>query len=461
MGKKARQKKKEGPAARGSAAPGPAVDLTTVDTTICAVCKEKLPPPTWRGTGSFRRTCCGSHFCVKCAPDFGKEDTAAEDYVPHLCANEDSPNDAGSAEERMPDLILIAQQVIKPCPICNSAPPQSQKDFIRGLQRCADAGQASAQYDLANCLTDGGRGVQKDERKALKLFRQAANQGHTMAQAILMDSYMKEDRPGGPDYVSAKHWAEKCCDANAVAQNCLGHLYANGFGGVPKDVVKAAELLRKSAEQGYPPGILHYAVSCTKVARFAEALEWFVKGGTDETDLILHQRAIAECQYRAAHILYTNSELENIVASNFWAQRAKRNGLPDADRLCKILNDVIWRACACCGNESPKDRCNACRGAAYCSGGCQVRDWPRHKQACRELPKIIAKPMKYSSQECSFCGVENYNDLKQCGRCNGAYYCDNNDCQKQHWPIHRGECKDARKAAKAAASAAAVGTASS
>jgi len=155
----------------------------------------------------------------------------------------------------------------------------------------------------------------------------------------------------------------------------------------------------ESAEQGYPPGIFYYAVICSLSegideevvwsrsdealeSRLDMALEWFIKGGIDETHVPAHRRAISECQ-------------RNNVASNFWAQQAKRNGQPMADELCRILNDSIWCACAFCGEESPKKSCNACHGVAYCNRACQGNDWPQHKVVCRSLPKIIPKPMEY------------------------------------------------------------------
>ena len=77
------------------------------------------------------------------------------------------------------------------------------------------AEDAKAQYNLGVCY-ETGRGVEQDIKKAVELFRKAADQGHAMAQYN------------------------------------LGHCYRTGEG-VEKDIKKAAEWYRKAADQGYEP----------------------------------------------------------------------------------------------------------------------------------------------------------------------------------------------------------------
>jgi len=52
---------------------------------------------------------------------------------------------------------------------------------IAHWQKEASAGDADAQYNLAY-IYENGLGVPKDEAKALELYQQAANQGHSPAQ---------------------------------------------------------------------------------------------------------------------------------------------------------------------------------------------------------------------------------------------------------------------------------------
>jgi len=55
------------------------------------------------------------------------------------------------------------------------------EDKIAKLQKEAQAGDPDAQYTLAY-LYENGLGVPKNEAKALELYQQAADQGHSAAQ---------------------------------------------------------------------------------------------------------------------------------------------------------------------------------------------------------------------------------------------------------------------------------------
>jgi TPR repeat protein len=55
------------------------------------------------------------------------------------------------------------------------------EDKIAQLQREAQAGDPDAQYNLAY-MYENGIGVPKNEAKALELYQQAADQGHSEAQ---------------------------------------------------------------------------------------------------------------------------------------------------------------------------------------------------------------------------------------------------------------------------------------
>lgn len=62
-----------------------------------------------------------------------------------------------------------------------STAPVVVGDKIAQLEKEAKAGDPDAQYDLAYRY-ENGLGVPKDEAKALELYRQAADQGHSEAQ---------------------------------------------------------------------------------------------------------------------------------------------------------------------------------------------------------------------------------------------------------------------------------------
>ncbi|XP_054883098.1 zinc finger MYND domain-containing protein 10 [Poeciliopsis prolifica] len=68
-----------------------------------------------------------------------------------------------------------------------------------------------------------------------------------------------------------------------------------------------------------------------------------------------------------------------------------------AQRLAQTYSlDVMERLlpekpkCGCCGKEAPK-RCSGCQGEWYCSRQCQVKHWPKHKQACQLMTETMQK----------------------------------------------------------------------
>ena len=62
-----------------------------------------------------------------------------------------------------------------------SATATVTEDTIAKLQREAQEGDPDAQYNLAY-LYENGKGIPKNEAKALELYQQAADQGHSSAQ---------------------------------------------------------------------------------------------------------------------------------------------------------------------------------------------------------------------------------------------------------------------------------------
>ena len=112
----------------------------------------------------------------------------------------------------------------------------------------AERGEAVAQFyvGLSYAL---GRGVPKDDAKAVAWYRKAAEQGLALAQAFLGAMYATGN--GVPqDYTEAISWLRKAAEQGlAEAQFELGVAYYRGEG-VPQDDVQAVAWYRKAAEQG-------------------------------------------------------------------------------------------------------------------------------------------------------------------------------------------------------------------
>ena len=110
----------------------------------------------------------------------------------------------------------------------------AHKEFMAA----ALGGDATAQNSLG-VMYDNGRGVPKDDRKAVNWYRKAADQGYADAQFNLGIAY--DNGQGVPkDEQLAVSWYRKAADqGNAEAQNNLGTMYEKGQG-VSKDEKQAA-----------------------------------------------------------------------------------------------------------------------------------------------------------------------------------------------------------------------------
>ena len=88
-------------------------------------------------------------------------------------------------------------------------------------------------------------------RNYVELYRQAAEQGHALAQRCLGAMY--EAGRGGlakDEARAVELWRQAAEQGDALAQCNLGVMYATGRGGLAKDEARAVELYRQAAEQG-------------------------------------------------------------------------------------------------------------------------------------------------------------------------------------------------------------------
>ena len=149
------------------------------------------------------------------------------------------------------------------------------------LQKAADRGSVDAMFDLGNCYSDG-EGVNENLELGIKHIKQAADNGHTLAQfGIGMMYYCGEDGMeqnftmaekyllmaaksgnveaqltlaylyrGLDDYNQALYWARKAAQTdNADSHEFIGMAYLNGMG-VKQDTEEGIKWLESAAEYG-------------------------------------------------------------------------------------------------------------------------------------------------------------------------------------------------------------------
>ncbi len=106
------------------------------------------------------------------------------------------------------------------------------------IKPLAEQGYPDAQFSLGK-MYGSGKGVPKNNTKALKWFRKAAEQGHTLAQTILGAIYLWEGGGTPKDCAEAVRWYRRAAEQGySNAQFSLGIMHQMGWG-IPQDYVQA------------------------------------------------------------------------------------------------------------------------------------------------------------------------------------------------------------------------------
>lgn len=417
MGKKSRRKKS------GAAA----IDIGSIDITVCAVCGVGVNPFHWNQRTSVLLSCCGRLLCRNCIVRKEKEKQDTDKKV---------------SNHVLPNLVKIA---LPPCPACGAAAAKSETETCSRVQRLAEAGHVHAQFFLAYMLKFGEVGLRKDPKVAIGWLQKAAEGGHSLACARMGECLHLGDGVA-QSYEEARKWYERAPE-NALALHGLATLYREGKG-AEKNQAKAVQLYRMSAEQGLPKGLSDYGTALYTDDHFEEALVQFETCARME-ELLSHdgeRKVIAHCQLFTARSLInihreflegkdTREENDPLPLAFFWARRAAKNGKEEANEWLASTEPVAFSRCRNCRKPNPKSKCTKCRAVCYCDRNCQAIHWKAgHKTVCSSLPVLC----RYSEDECAQCGKRMPEYM--CQGCGKANYC-NEKCQKIHWKgDHQDEC---------------------
>lgn len=178
-------------------------------------------------------------------------------------------------------------QSVPPPPAVQNEGQLGPEQGLAALTRKAEAGDAESQFNFGQAYVEG-KGVPKDEVKAMEWFQKAATQGLAKAQFQLGTMHANGD--GTPkDGVKAVEWYQKAAaQGHDSAQFKMGVAYSEG-NGVPKDKVKAVEWYQKAAAQGHVSAqtLLGIAFSDGEGVPKdkVKAVEWYQKAATQGSDI--------------------------------------------------------------------------------------------------------------------------------------------------------------------------------
>lgn len=150
-------------------------------------------------------------------------------------------------------------------------------ESVASLEAGAVRGDATSQLLLALRYSEG-RGVEKDDGKALSLVTKAAQQGLVMAQYRLGAMY-ERGIGVGKDLMQAKGWYERAAKGgNRKAMHNLAVLFADGVG-VGQSFQQAAQWFRQGAEHGLPDSQYNLAILLERGMgadkNLSEAAKWY------------------------------------------------------------------------------------------------------------------------------------------------------------------------------------------
>ena len=123
--------------------------------------------------------------------------------------------------------------------------------------------------------------LRNDFGEAMRLFRQAADKGHTRSMAWVGIGYERGWNVPR-DYAEAMQWFRRAADkGDGLAMNQIGWLYHNGLG-VTRDYGEAMRWYRQAAEHGQATafnniGVLYYK-GFGVPQNYIEAIRWYMEG---------------------------------------------------------------------------------------------------------------------------------------------------------------------------------------
>jgi len=175
---------------------------------------------------------------------------------------------------------------------------KDEREAVKWFRKAADQGNANGQWKLGG-MYDGGRGVERDDREAAQWYRKAAEQGQVDAQHNLGVMY-DEGRGVERDDRQAVHWYRKAAEQGlGDSENNLGAMYRDGSG-IEQDDREAVQWYRRAAERGlaaahYNMGLMCFDGRGVEQDR-AEAMKWFHKAA---------EQGHADAQYNLG-VMYRN-----------------------------------------------------------------------------------------------------------------------------------------------------------
>ncbi|RHZ75174.1 hypothetical protein Glove_217g140 [Diversispora epigaea] len=213
------------------------------------------------------------------------------------------------------------------------------KKAFRIFCKFADKGSLIALNSVAYCY-HLGVGIERNEEKAFELYLKSAKKGIILAQSNVGICY-EFAKGTKKDEVQGFQWYMKVALSESInAMLFVGFCYENGIG-VGRDEREAFKWFLKAAEKEhneaqYNLGICYecgYGIDRDEV----KAFEWYKKGA---------ENGFANGQYRLGKFFYEGrGTKKDIINAIYWLGKSKENGnIPANELLREIIDNMIYNS---------------------------------------------------------------------------------------------------------------------
>lgn len=196
-------------------------------------------------------------------------------------------------------------------------------------RKAADAGDAQAQYVLAQQYATGSAGAPQDVVAAFRWYQLAAEQGHKEAQSALGACYLAGNGVARDPH-QALTWLLKAAEqGDPKAQWNLGAVYTSGQDGLKRDLPLAFRWCQKAAAAGFVPAQATLGVMFAKAKDFEQSARWLHKASA---------QGDAEAQYNLANAYIKGLGVpEDLQQAFVWMVSAAEQGIPQAQSRLGLM----------------------------------------------------------------------------------------------------------------------------
>jgi TPR repeat protein len=233
--------------------------------------------------------------------------------------------------------------------------PQDHRKAARLFRLAADQGHAQAQLMLGVCYARG-EGVPQSHSEAARYFGLAADQGIASAQYNYAVCNATGDGVPQDHSVAARYYRLAADQGHALAQFSIARCYTKGEG-VLQDYSEAARYNRLAADQGLPPAQMALGGMLIRDVPVDERVPTDPRAGAK-----LLARVV-QCEGAK----YEDLRLQALELLRKYADK----------------REVVAACCIGCGASRGLKTCDRCHVARFCGRECIRQMWPTHKRCCQ------------------------------------------------------------------------------